>query len=161
MSSPPTPPSPIGTLLRVKQAAEEAAARRWHAATTRRAAAEASQRALDDRVRAARADLRARRAQAAGAVTLLAGSGADRERFWVDRRAQIAAGVAQADAHRQGALADALAEVAAAMAAHLAARAAREQIQKLCEKADTARRTVTERREEIALDEQSQATRKI
>src|SRR5882757_5343093 len=100
MSSSAATPTPIETLLRVKQVAEDGAARAWQAATARRVAAEALQHALDGEVRVAREDLRVRRA--AGAVAATAATGEQRERFWGRLRDDIAARAAQAQEHRKG-----------------------------------------------------------
>src|SRR5256885_4712333 len=105
MSSPLAAPSPLETLLRVKQNAEEAAARRLQAAAARRAAAEGRQRDLDADVRAARDEMRSRRAasavEASGAArATTAATGQQRERFWGRLRDEIAARAQRATAHR-------------------------------------------------------------
>src|SRR6266700_199727 len=161
MSSPLAPPTPLETLLRVKQNAEEAAGRRLQVAGARRAAAEDNQQDLDAEVRAARDEMRARRAAAVvlsgtgGATTAAAGQRS--ERFWGRLRDEIAARAQRATVHRRGSLAAALAEQEAAIAAHRAARGERLQVEKLCQRADADRRRVGARKEEVALDEQAQA----
>ena len=146
------------TLLAIRRDAEEAAARLLEAATLRRAAAEARQAELDAEVRAAREELRLRRSQGGGggAGAATAALGAARERFWQRLREGIAALAATANAHRDGPLAAARAGAVEAAAAHRAARAARELMEKVCQKAEGARRRIEARRAEVAADEQAQ-----
>jgi len=163
MSSPQSPPTPLETLLRVKQNAEEAAGRRLQVAGVRRAAAEERQQDLDAEVRAARGEMRARRAAAAITVTgadggaTTAAAGQRRERFWGRLRDEIAARAERATVHRRGSLASVRAEQEAALAAHRAARGERLQVEKLHQRADADRRRLGARKEEVALDEQAQA----
>ena len=154
MSSYQATKTPVETLLVVRRSAEEAATRLLQAAIVRRAAAEAEQAALDAAARAAREDLRTRRSTAKGAAT--ADVGVARERYWDRLRADVATRTARAAAHRAGPLAAARAEVAAATAAHRTARGARELVEKLCQKADGARRRSEARRAEVAGDDQAQ-----
>jgi len=154
MSSYQATKTPVETLLIVRRNAEEAAARLLQAATLRRAAAEAEQAALDAALKAAREDLRSRRATAKGAATVAAG--AARERYWDRLRDGVAAHAARAAAHRAGPLAAARSEAGAATAAHRTARGARQLVERLCQKADGARRRVEARRAELAGDEQAQ-----
>jgi flagellar biosynthesis chaperone FliJ len=167
MSSSAAPPTPIEALLRVRQAAEDHATRALQAALSHRVAAEGVQRGLDQQVRLAREELSARRAsvadaaeaaRAAGKVTSTAAAGDQRERFWRRLREEIAQRSERALVHRQGALARACADAEAAAVAHRAARAARQQVERLCENAELARRRISARRAEVALDEQAQAT---
>ncbi|HET6150664.1 MAG TPA: hypothetical protein VFH68_24200 [Polyangia bacterium] len=155
MSSYQATKTPVETLLVVRRNAEEAAARLLREAVVRRAAAEAAQTALDAALKVAREDLRSRRSTAKGAATVAAG--AARELYWGRLRDDVAALAARAADHRAGPLAAARSEAAAATAAHRTARGARELVEKLCQRADGARRRIQARRAELADDEQARA----
>jgi flagellar biosynthesis chaperone FliJ len=150
---------PLDTLLAVKKAAEDAAAEALAGAFRRCAAAEATQLSLDSAFGAARDDLRARRRAAVSVAVETAARAGERERFWSRLAEGIAVRNARARAHREGPLAQAQASVAAALATHRAAQVARETVQKVAERAESARRLIAGRRAEAALDEQTQATR--
>jgi flagellar biosynthesis chaperone FliJ len=150
---------PLQTLLAVRKAAEAAAAEALAGALRRRAAAEGAQLSLDVALRAARDDLWVRRQAAASMDVEIAARAGERERFWARLAEGIAVRAARARAHRHGELAAAQADAAAAQAAHRAAQGARQQVQKVSERAASARRLITGRRAEAALDEEAQAMR--
>jgi flagellar biosynthesis chaperone FliJ len=145
------------SLLAVRQAALDQAALALAAALRRRTAAEEAQQRLEDELRTARDDLRARRRAAPSLGVETAAQAVERERFWHGLAGDLDANADRVRAHREGPLAEAEAGAAAARAAHREARQALELVQKLLERAESERRQIADRRAEAARDDQAAA----
>ena len=152
---------PLKTLLIVKRAAEDSAAQVLARARAQRAAAEETHLRLVAGAQAARDDLRGRRAPGASIGPESAAQAAEREQFWA-RLSDAAAGRgARAQAFRDGELDQAQADAARALTAYRVAREARQVVETLLARALAGERQLATRRDEVALDEQSQAARPI
>jgi flagellar biosynthesis chaperone FliJ len=150
---------PLKTLLIVRRGAEEAAAQVLARATAHRAAAEETHLRLAAQTQAARDDLRQRRASGASNGPEGAAQAAERQQFWARLSEAVARHSARALAYRTGELDQAERKVAHALTAYSVAREARQVVETLLGKAEAGERQQAARREEVALDEQSQAVR--
>ena len=149
----------LKTLLTIKRAAEESAAQLLTRQTARRAAAEANHLRLEAEARAARDDLRQRRAVGASDGPETAARALEREQFWGRLMDVADTRTARVRAYREGELAEAGAEVATALTAYRVAREARQVVDRLLEKAHAAERQAQARRDEVARDDQGQHPR--